>query len=171
MQRGFTPLEKNRPKAAEATPSAGRSPTGFTLVEIIVVIGIFSLLVVLGLFMSFETLRGTLYRSEEATIVSLLEKARSRAMNNINESAWGMCYIEPDYVIIKGVVCDDAYVLDRVAANPAVVAASSFISKTYPFVVFSQLSGIPVGTPQPIIVIQDARSSTISVNNEGTILW
>ena len=60
--------------------SAGRKTVrGFTLMEIIVVVALFSILTTLGLFMSMETLRGTLSRSEGSVIVSLLQKARVRA--------------------------------------------------------------------------------------------
>lgn len=141
---------------------------GFTLIEIIVVVTIFSVLVTLGLFMSMETFRGTLYRSEKDTIVSLLQKARSRAMSNINQTSWGVCYRAPNYVIIKDVVCDAAHTQDTIAAHAGVAAVSNFTT-TFPVVVFAQLSG--TATPATITVRQDNRSATIVVNNEGTINW
>ena len=42
LQTGFTPFEARRPKAAEAVPLAGRSQTGFTLMELIVATTIFA---------------------------------------------------------------------------------------------------------------------------------
>ena len=144
------------------------SGKGFTLIEIIITIAIFTVLITLGLLMSMETFRGTLYRSEEATIVSLLERARSRAMNNINQSTWSVCYVAPTYVISKGSVCGAATMTDSVVVNDAVALASDFVT-TFPTVVFTQLSGTT--TPATITVKQDNRASVITINNEGTLLW
>lgn len=142
---------------------------GFTLIEVLVAIGIFLTITGVGLFMTMETFRGTIYRSEVATIVSLLERARSRAMNNINQSKWGVCYIAPNYVIFKGAGCTSSAVVDSVKANPVVVTASGFTA-TYPLVVFTQLSGTTTAIA-PIVVKQDGRISTTTINNEGTIIW
>lgn len=146
---------------------------GFTLIEIVITIAIFSMLLGMGLIMSMETFRGTIYRSEEGTIVSLFERARSRAMNNINQSSWGVCYIAPNYVIFKGSSCSAPAVTDSIDANTSVASASNFSSK-FPTVVFTQLSGTttaPVGSPFNLAVTQDSRSDVISINNEGTIIW
>ena len=141
---------------------------GFTLMEIVITVAIFSLLIALGLFMSMETFRGVSYRSEVDVIVSLLQKARSRAMNNIEQAPWGVCYDPPNYLVFKGSDCNAAFALDRVEANASVAAASDFDS-TFPPVVFSQLSGQT--TEESIVVKQNDRTSTISINEAGTILW
>ncbi len=143
---------------------------GFTFIELLVVIAIFTILVGLGMFMSMETFRGTTYRSEQATIVSLLERARSRAMNNINQSQWGVCYLAPQYVIFRGSAssCATATVADTVAAHAGIAAASDF-AHVFPIVVFTQLSGTTTATT--ITELQDGRSSVIAINNEGTINW
>ena len=141
---------------------------GFTLIEIIIAISIFSVLIALGLLMSMETFRGTIYRSETATIISLFEKARSRAMNNINQSPWGVCYLAPNYVIFKGTSCISSAVTDSIEANAGVALASNF-SSTFPTVAFTQLSGTTTGGA--FTVQQDARTSPITINYEGTIIW
>ena len=143
---------------------------GFTLIELLVVTAIFSVLVTLGLLMSFETFRGTLHRSEVATIVSLLEKARSRSMSNIEQSSWGVCYLSGNYLLLKGSsVCDAAYAREKISANPSVAAASDF-STTFPVVVFAQLSG-DSNSPVPFAVVEDSRTTTVTINYAGTILW
>lgn len=147
-------------------------PRGFTLIEIIVVIAIFSILITLGLFMSIDTFRGAFHRSEVDVIVSVLQKARSRAMNNIEQSTWGVCYLAPQYLILKNSsTCDSASAADTFAANPSVAEASKFNNtpSTFPIVVFSQLSGATA--EKSFDVVQDARTSTISINHEGTITW
>jgi len=145
---------------------------GFTLIEIMVSIAILSLMVALGLFMSFEAYRGATRRSERETIVSMLERARSRAMANIEESSWSVCYVDPDYVIAKGATCDDLNARDRVEANPAVVADSQFNDPLkFPTVIFAQLTGNVVVAPQTITVVQNGKSEEIRINYEGRINW
>jgi Tfp pilus assembly protein FimT len=142
---------------------------GFTLIEIVVSIGILMMLFGLGLFMTMDAFRGYTFRSERDTIVSLLEKARSRSMANIAQTSWGVCYIAPDYVIFRGTTCTAGVATnENLSANAAVAAASNF-SSTFPVIVFGQLSGTT--TAANITVVEDARTSTISLNHEGTIIW
>lgn len=149
---------------------------GFTLVEIIVVIAIFSILISLGVLMSMETFRGTFHRSERDTIVSLLEKARSRSMANINETSWSVCYIAPNYVIAKGSACTPAAAFDSVEANPAVASASNF-SRTpsaFPAITFAQLSGdaSSLTIPVTITIKEPGRGDqTVQINSQGLIDW
>lgn len=142
-------------------------PRGFTLIEIVVVMAIFTVLIGLGLFMSIDSYRGFAFRSEQDTIVSVLEKARSRAVNNYYQSPWGVCYLAPNYLIFKGSTCT-AVNSDAIPANAGVAAASNFAT-TFPTVVFSQLAGTSTGGT--ITVTQNARTSTVQINYEGTIIW
>ena len=141
---------------------------GFTLIELLTVITLFTIIIMLGLFMSAETLRGTLVRSDQTIIVSFLQDARSRSMNNILQSPWGVCYLAPNYLVFKGSVCANAAAVESVAANPAVAADSNF-TNTFPTVIFTQLSGTT--TPATTTLIQDGKSKIITVQNEGTIIW
>jgi len=129
--------------------------------EIIIVIAMFGALLALGLFMSMDAYRGFSFRSEEDTVVSLLQKARSRAMNNMNQTPWGVCWRDDSYVIFQGRVCTTG---ETIPASPAATTTGLLIG-----IVFSQLSGTTTATT--ITVLQDSRSSTISTNNEGTIIW
>lgn len=140
---------------------------GFSLIEIIVTIALFSIMVALGVFMSVEAYRGATRRSERDVIVSLLERARSRAMANIDESSWSVCYDAGNYLIAKGSICDDAHALERVDANDAVVADSTFTG--FP-VEFAQLSG-NVSADKTITVRQAGKTETITINHEGRINW
>lgn len=142
------------------------------MIEIIVTIVIFSGLFVLGLFATIEAFKGSIYRSEVGTIVSLLQKVRNEAISNIDQTTWGVCYLAPNYVIIKGsAVCNSTSVVESIAANNAVAAASNFATPgKFPVIVFSQLSGDP-NSPASITVIQDNRTSVVQINNEGTISW
>lgn len=140
---------------------------GFTLIEIIVVIAILTGLMGLGLFMSMDSYRAYLSRSERDTVVSLLERARSHAMANIYQTPWGVCYISPNYIIFRGTTCTaGAATNEATPANPGV--AISGLDSTSP-IVFSQLSGSTAGGV--VIVTEQGRVSTITINYEGTIIW
>ncbi len=138
--------------------------SGFTLVEIIVVIAIFSTLVTLGLFMSMDTLRGTTHRSERDIVVSMLEKARSRALANIYQTPWGVCANASDYIIFRGTSCTAGLstneIISASAANPAIFSAP---------IVFSQLSATTTGGT--VTIVQDGHTNTITINHEGAIDW
>lgn len=149
-----------------------KSGAGFTLIEILIVIAIFTVLIALGLFMSMETFKGSMYRSEEATIVSLLQKARSRAMANVFQTAWSVCYSAPNYIIAHGSGCP-AGAYDTVAANAGVATVSDFANVAkFPTVVFQQLSGDTTSASDvSITVVQDSISRPITINHEGAIIW
>jgi Tfp pilus assembly protein FimT len=139
------------------------------MIEVLVVIAIIALIAALGLYMSISTLHGTFRRSEAATIVSLLQSARSRALANIDQSKWGVCYDDPNYEIFKGSICG-ANIADSIGANQQVAKESNF-SKTNPYVVFSQLGATTTNTSDIVVVEEDGRKTTISLNYEGTISW
>jgi prepilin-type N-terminal cleavage/methylation domain-containing protein len=150
------------------SPSTSHLNKGFTLIETLIVLAIFGALVGLGLFMSMETFSGTLHRSEREVVVGLLQKARSRAMNNIEQAPWGVCYQGSDYLVFKGSTCSASAAIDRVEANSGVAATSDF-AHTFPVVVFTQLSGTTTATSTTIV--EGERSATISITYEGTIEW
>jgi len=73
---------------------------GFTLVEIIVIIALITIVFSVGAFANVNLFTRQISISEESTLVGVLQKARSRAMNNIDASPHGvyvkngeMCYI------------------------------------------------------------------------------
>jgi prepilin-type N-terminal cleavage/methylation domain-containing protein len=142
---------------------------GFTLVEIVVSLAILTILFSLGLLMSMDALRGSTFRSERESIVSILLKARSRSMANIDGSAWGVCYRAPKYVLFKGGSCATPATTDEeFDANQGVALASNFAA-TFPTFTFSQLSGQSNGGT--ITITQNGRTSVVSINHEGTINW
>src|SRR3989344_9280246 len=66
------------------------SLTGFTLTEILVVVGIFALLMSFSLVVSLDIYRGDSFRAEQDFVISILQKARSQSINNINETSHGI---------------------------------------------------------------------------------
>lgn len=144
---------------------------GFTLIEVIVVIAIFATLLALGVFMSLAALRGAYHRSETATVVGLLETARSRAMANMFQTEWGFAHDESmkQYVIFRGSTYNQGATTNEItAANPDAEVKDGSNSPDFK-VVFDQLSGDT--SPETITVEEGGKTSTININEEGTILW
>ncbi len=153
------------------------APKGFTLIEILLVIGLFSIIIELGLFMSMDMYKGYSRRSERDTLVDVLQRARSRAMSNVHQSPWGVCYdatnpSHPNYIIFSGVGYEGAVTKDIVPANPAVTtdlsAAASFACGSGG-IVFSQLTGDT--SALSVSMTQGSIISIISTNVEGAIIW
>jgi len=79
---------------------------GFTLIEVLIVLGMLAIFATMGLVFSFDSYRGYLFRSEYTTTVNLLAKARNRAINNFNESCHGVAILAGEYRIFRSATCD-----------------------------------------------------------------
>lgn len=135
------------------------------MIEIIVVIGILVAIMSLGLFVSMDLFRGYNARSERDVVVSLLERARSRSMNNMHHTRWGVCLSGSNYILFRGSTCSAG-----VATNEQTPASpSATVTGLSTGVVFSQLGGTT--TAATITIAQSGRTSTITINNEGAIIW
>jgi Tfp pilus assembly protein FimT len=126
-----------------------------------IVIGMLTVIFSLGVFFSLDIWRGTSFRSERDIVVSILTKARSRAMANQNESSWGACLFGGMYVIFQGSTC----------AAGDTISPSGSATTSWPIggIVFDQLSGDSAGGS--VVVTEDNRTATVTVNHEGTISW
>jgi prepilin-type N-terminal cleavage/methylation domain-containing protein len=152
---------------------------GFTLVEILITIGLLVMIASLGLFISFDFYKGYSFRSERSTIVSVLQKARSQSMDNINEKRHGVHFQGNPlkYVIFECEGCT-SYSGSNSMDNPVDAAYSiSVTNPSLPFdVVFDQLTGDCVSSncstnPLSINISDSGKQYTISVNNQGRIDW
>ena len=143
---------------------------GFTLVELIITLGILATVFAFGLFISFDFYKNYSFHSEKSTIVSVLQKARGQALNNINQSKHGVHFENTPglkYIIFEG----DTF--DADADSNIVINASYNISITSPplpfDVIFEQLTGN--SADQTITVGDGVKSYDISINSFGRIDW
>lgn len=144
------------------------------MIEILVAIGILALIFALGLIMSMDMYRGYSRRSERDTLVSILERARSRAMANAYQSQWGVCYDGANYYLFSGPHYMGAITKDAIQGNPGVsIVDTSAIKKLScdpdGGIVFMQLTGNASNTSMTLT--QGAVTSHISINTEGLITW
>lgn len=138
--------------------------TGFTLIEILIVIGLFSLLIALGLTLSLDSYRNYLLRADVGKAHSLLLQARSRAMNNYNQSAHVFKITHENYQLYAEQILLEVETLERsknVQINPNI--------GTYQF---EQLTGnAPSCSPACTLRFSNGNlSKTITINATGGIL-
>jgi type II secretory pathway pseudopilin PulG len=156
------------------TFSSRKSGAGFTLIEIVIVIGIFLLIVSVSLFMSMDIFRGTSRGSERDVIISLIEKARGQAMNNLNRTSHGFCYdaVALTYTVFQGDSCATATVIESFpAGGPFTITEISPAPAILPKgIIFSQLSGTSTWSGT-MTLTQAGKTVNISINDEGMIDW
>lgn len=162
-----------------------KKESGFTLIEIIVSIAILLVIAGLGLFISIDFYKSYSFRSEEDTIVSILQKARSQSVNNIDQTRHGVHFSSPlKYTIFecKSALPQCISYADADTSKDIEISPSYGISVSSPVlpfdVVFDQLSDCLSSasnncsaSPVSIVINDGSRTYTIDINNEGRISW
>jgi prepilin-type N-terminal cleavage/methylation domain-containing protein len=139
------------------------SQSGFTLIEVIVSIGILALLAGLGLFLSMDFYRSYAFNYEQNLVVGLVQKARSQAMANIDQDKHCAWIQGSNYILAKGSACTTG------DAFPKGGSMTVDFLPNIP-VVFNQLDG-SVTTPVNIRITGQGKTANITINNEGQIDW
>ena len=146
--------------------STRNSPTrAFSIVEVLVVIGLLTMIFSLGLFLSMDVWRGSSFRGERDLVLSLLYKARSRALSNINENPHGL-YInsaEGTYVLFEG----ESYEA-REQEQAFEMDSQISYSGENEFVFEPHEATTEGGT---LTISGQGKESTIDINYEGGINW
>lgn len=160
--------------------SALKKSWGFSMMELLVVMSIIIIIAGFALFFSFDSYRGSSFRSERDTVVTVLQKARSQAMSNLclgssctDGLPHGVHYDSGThcaggsacYIIFQGSSINYGDATNQqvpVNNNVAIVASSD--------IVFNQLDASSSGGT---ITLTDSsgHSSVISINTEGRITW
>lgn len=166
------------------SPSILRRSSGFTLIEILISLGVLVIIASLGLFVSFDFYRHSSFQSERSVIVSVLQKARNQSVDNIDQTRHGVHFeVNPvAYVIFECSQASPQCTSFVAGSSDLTIAASYGISfanpnLSAPFdVVFDQLSGDCVSVLcttniQPITINDGTNSYSININSEGRIDW
>ncbi len=155
-------------KSRSTSTRKNRLRAGFTLVEIMIAVAIFTMLLGFGLIVGMDFYRSYSFNSERNISLAVLRKARTEAMVNIDQAAHGVHITATQYTIFEG-----AAFTGRPAAQVALdetIKAQPTITLTPVDIVFNQLDG-SVTTPGSFTVSDGARLSTVLINNEGRIDW
>ena len=150
----------------------GKSQLGFTVIEVLVVIGIFAILAALGLFFSMDFYKTYSYNSEQVNVASVLSKARARSLANVNESWHGVRITGNKLTLFQGSNPVKSWA-NRNTAKDEDVPASSGLSISDQDVIFDQLSGNTGCPPADCVITVSGlgQSKTIKVTSQGAIIW
>lgn len=140
---------------------------GFTLVEILVTLAILTTILAIGSFTNISLFKQEQILKEEMILVSTLQKARSRAMNNVDQSKHGV-HIENGskyYFIFKGNTYNP-----NDSTNEKISREDKIIISGLTNVVFEQLSG---NTNEGNIkfINTENKEKNITISKNGLINW
>ncbi len=140
--------------------------TGFTIIELLVVLAIIAIIAGFGVFISFDFYRSLVITGERDTAVALLRRARIRALNNTHEMSQGFYVATTTFVLFQG----PSYA-SRTAAFDELFPRSSGVSVSGPSAfVFQNLSGD--SNVSGTIAFGNGRTTTsIDINREGRVNW
>jgi prepilin-type N-terminal cleavage/methylation domain-containing protein len=139
---------------------------GFSLIELLVAIGIMVVIFSLGLIVDTRFYRSANLATERDTVASLLSRSRSDALNNVDQKNHGFYVASSSYVIFEG----DAYATRNSAYDEIFPAGAGIIASGVQEIDFKALEGSVLATGT-ITLANDTRSLSIAVNGEGAILW
>lgn len=169
------------------------SQPGFSLMEIVVVMGMLAMIAAMTAVVNIDTYRGYLFRSERNLTVTVLYKARSQSVSNLcmgifctDGRAHGVHFkLDADnnllgYVIFQCpagptpciYISRDAY---DIAVDESVQTSGNVQFSGPEEIIFGQLSGQAVSNPAETwgITLSNATGhyGAISVNSEGQVDW
>lgn len=149
------------------SPSILRHAKGFTLIEMIVALAILAAIMGFGLFLSLDYYKSYIFYYEKDLVISILQKARSQSLANINEKKHGVAFDEANkkYILFEGDSL--AASANKIEYEEAKIVTTSGLTE----VVFDQLTGkatiVPAGND--LTLSDGVRSVIISINHEGRI--
>jgi len=143
-----------------------RKVSGFTLIEVLVVIGLLGLVASLGSAIGFDTLGRSATREERDTLVSLLWSARARALANVHESAQGVHIDWNTYVLFEGSSYNSSDPDNQVISRNPTVNISGGTD-----IIFAQLSGDVATGVGTLTMSGPTGEATVVMNGAGRIEW
>ena len=141
---------------------------GFTLIEILIVIGIFLFLGAMSILMGMDSVGRSVVIEDRDILVMLLNEARANALANVGESRHGVHIGSTAYTSFAGndLATSDVSMRHEVQRDVTVLA-----SPLGGEVVFDRLSGDTYAGAGTITLSQDPQSLEIEINNTGRIEW
>ncbi len=138
---------------------------GFTLVEVLIVIGILAAIAGLSVLIGIDSVaRGTVHQ-ERDTLVSLLTGARTAALANVNESAHGVHISPTEFISFEGTSFGSGLNKQPVPRNGAIEITGETD------IVFAALSGNVLDGVGDIELIDANSTATVEINEGGRIEW
>ncbi|MEK7548914.1 MAG: prepilin-type N-terminal cleavage/methylation domain-containing protein [Patescibacteria group bacterium] len=139
---------------------------GFTFIEIIIAVAILVLIFGLGGNMGLNFYRQYLREQSKSDLTTILKKARSRAMADINQSNHGVYVGENQYILFQG----SSYLSRTTEYDQAFDKASGISASGLDEIVFERFRGN--SSASSTIILTDVftnKTKTIEINYEGRI--
>ncbi|MBU6501142.1 MAG: prepilin-type N-terminal cleavage/methylation domain-containing protein [Patescibacteria group bacterium] len=139
---------------------------GFTLIELVVVIALLAIIFGYVLQIGYQFYASQVLVSERDSIVNLLHRARSLALDNYNQANHGLYITDASYTVFQG----NSYAA-RNADFDEVFNRAGGISLSGPSeIVFSAINGSS-NVSGTMAFYNNTGGFSVSVNGEGRINW
>ena len=156
---------ENIPNYSKNKKYRNNGKLGFTLVEILLTIGIFSVFI----FATLPLIGGIIYQSDlesaSLIIVSTMRQAESGARNGLEDSVWGVKLAYPQVILFKGGTYDT-----RDNTRDMSYSLGSNLTLTgLSEIRYSKMNAIPYASDNTIItngniIITNLNSKTVTIN-------
>lgn len=149
-----------------------RHTSGFTLIEITIVLGLIGVIAAFGVTLSFSSIsRATVTQERDMFVTLLLRSTRSAAIANLEESAHGVQIDNANgrYILFNGTVYDENDTKNRAIPYVSdVITVSNTGGNT---IVFEQLSGDVTTGAGTIAISNGTAGQEIVIRESGQIDW
>jgi Tfp pilus assembly protein FimT len=140
---------------------------GITIIELVVTMGVFAILIGVGMPVTIDFVRNYYLKSERDSLVTLLEWARDQSLVNNSQNNHGVKINSTDFTGFIG----SSYPT-RTQSQDIIYPRSSVLTVSgQTEVVFEALSGRGSPAPTSITISNGQQQYVVTVNQEGRIDW
>ena len=137
---------------------------GFSLIEIMVVIGIFAVIATIASLNLSEKKKRTILEQAQATVVQAFEEARSKAATGFGEENHGIYVEQTKITVFEG----DSYAAG--IGNEMPLPSSVLTDQTNMTVIFERISAEPDTDGTIVITHTNGETKTIILTEDGKII-
>lgn len=134
-------------------------PRGFTLIELILVVGLLMIITASAVPLSGNWYFLNSYDSAKSTLISSLRKSQAYALDQKGDFDWGVCLIGRTIRLFSSSCTSPVVKNDFLLPDFVTITGLSTVT-------FSPLSGEP-SAPQSIILTGHDKTTTITINSLG----
>lgn len=137
---------------------------GFSLLELLIVIGIFAIFATLTTSVYYDTRSNTNLELTTGTLVEAVRYAQSSAQSGKGDSKWGVEIIAKQVIVFKGSTYASRDITsDRVSDFSSGVTASGLSE-----IVFEKTTGVTTNTGA-VVLTNSSGTKNVSVNSKGVV--